>query len=128
MGAVHFSRYEFVPVAQDIAETIRPGIAAIFLDVPYPTPKKTLLQDAPRVSSGAGESPWSLAWKLYNSIVDYEQDIRPTSLFDVVCNANDILDPNAPIPTNAPLLLPRLDVIQSSVRIAPPFYQANTIT
>jgi hypothetical protein len=114
MPAVRLSRYEFANVFKDEK-------GRLFLDVPDPTSKDVLLRGASRRAARAVDTLWSLAWAEYQALLDREQDIRPTSFFDVVGLANDIVDPVAPIADGKVVLLPSAEVILGDVRIPPPF-------
>lgn len=113
MPLVRFSRYEFCDVHTD-------DKGRIFLDVVPPVPKNILLRGAARRTVQDGDTLWSLAWLGYQHILDREQDIRPTSLFDVVADANDVVDPLAPLPVGTIFFLPTLETVYGDVRVPPP--------
>lgn len=121
MPATRGSRYEYVAVYQDPQ-------GRLYTDVPTPMDKTVLLRDASRYIAKAGDTPWSIAWKFYKATLDREQDFRPTSFFDVICQANDILDPFARIVEGKIILVPRLEVIQGEIRVPPPFFSRNVVT
>ncbi len=121
MPVVRRTRNEFAPVEQDEQ-------GRTFLDVPDPPNKADLCRGAHRYRAGDGETVFSVAWKFYRETLNREQDFRPTSLFDAIALANDIVNINEPLPVNKTLFIPTLDAIFSSLRIPPVFYRRNTVT
>lgn len=120
MAAVRVSRYEF-------ASPYRDEQGRIFLDVPDPLPKSVLLRGASRRVVVESDTLWSIAWAAYESLLDREQDIRPTSFFDVVGDANDIVDPTALLPAGATFFVPSIEVLLGDVRVPPPFSGTNRL-
>lgn len=118
MGVVRLSRYEFADVHQDAQ-------GHVFLDVVPPVPKSVILRGAAQKVLRDGDTLWSLAWLAYQQILDREQDIRPTSFFDVIADANDVVNPIAPLstylqPKQSVFFLPTLEVLLGDVRVPPP--------
>ncbi len=115
MPAVRLSRYEFAPVETDECDRI-------FLDVPPPPTKEVLLRNPDRVVVGEGDTVFTIAWRVYTDLLDREQDIRPTSFYDVICHANDIVDPTEPLEIGRILFIPSIQTIVGDVRVPPPFF------
>jgi hypothetical protein len=117
-----------VPVSLDrdeFANVNKDDQGRLFLDVPDPTPKAVLLRGATRRVASQGDTLWSLAWVAYQSLLDPEKDIRPTSFFDAIAEANDIVDPLAELPFGKVVFLPSVEVLLGEFR-APPAYLPTT--
>lgn len=115
--AVSLDRDEFANVFKD-------ELGRTFLDVPDPVPKAVLLRGASRRVSQGGDTLWSLAWAAYQALLDPEKDIRPTSFFDAIAEANDVVNPLAPLPAGV-IFLPSIEVVLGELR-APPAYLPST--
>lgn len=109
---VRLSRYEF-------ANTFVDEKGRKYLDVPDPISKAILRRGASLRTVQESDTLWSLAWLAYEPLLDTEQDIRPTSFFDVIGDANDIVNPLAPLPTKSTFYLPTIEVLQGDVRVRP---------
>lgn len=120
MPVVRISRYEFATPHQD--EQGRK-----FLDVPDP-PIKKIRRDDTRVVVGTGDTLFTLAWRAYKSMLNREQDIRPTSFFDVIAQMSDVVDAAAPLPEGKEMRVPSVRAIQEEIRVPPPFFRRNTVT
>lgn len=115
--AVSLDRDEFANVFKD-------ELGRLFLDVPDPTPKAVLLRGASRRVSTGGDTLWGLAWAGYQALLDVEQDIRPTSFYDAIAEANDVVDPLAPLPAGV-IFVPSIEVVLGELR-TPPSYLPTT--
>jgi hypothetical protein len=93
----------------------------LFLDVPDPLPKAILLRGATRKVATRGDTLWSLAWIAYQALLDPEKDIRPTSFFDAIAEANDVVDPLAELPYGKVVFLPSIEVVLGELRAPPAF-------
>lgn len=121
MPPCRLSRYEYAPVELDADG--RP-----FLDVPVPVPKSILLRGAARVVVGEGDTLWTIAWRYYKDLLDRSQDVRPTSFFDVIGQANDVVDAFAPLELGRTFFVPSVEVLLGEVRVPPTFYRRSSIT
>lgn len=121
MPPVRLTRNEFAPIEQD-------EDGNTFVDVPVPVSKSALLRGAQAVTVVEGDTLWSIAWAAYQKLQDPEQDLRPTSFYDVIAEANDIVDVLAPLKVGSTIFVPTPEVIFGEVRVPPPFYRRNTVT
>lgn len=121
MPVVRGTRNEFAPVEQD-------EDGRYYLDVPELPARSALLKGAGLYKPAEGETPFSVAWRFYRETLDRETDFRPTSLFDAICIANDIVNPMETLATGRPLFIPTLEAIFTVLRVRPLFRQRNTIT
>lgn len=120
MPVVRFSRYEFANVHQD-------ECGRTFIDVPDPLPKRIRRDDA-RIQVGLGDTLHTLAWRAYEAVKDEEQDIRPTSLFDVIAQNNDVVDADQPLSPGTIVRIPSVRAVLEEIRVSPPFFARNRVT
>lgn len=120
MPAVRLSRYAFANAFVD-------ELGRVFLDVPDPISKGVLCRGASRRTVLESDTLWTIAWAAYESLLDREQDIRPTGFFDVIGDANDVVDPIAPLPAGRTFFVPTIEVLLGDVRVRPPFSAANRV-
>ena len=120
VAAVRVSRYEFAPVRVD-------ECGRKYLELPDPLPKKIRRDDVSRVV-GTGDSVHSLAALAYESLRDREEDIRPESFFDVIAEANDLIDVTEKLVNGTRIRIPSARAIQEEIRVAPRFFRRNTVT
>lgn len=114
MPPLRLSRYEFASVEKD--ECGRP-----FLDFPEPIRIRSRRDDG-RPLVGEGESLFTLAWKAYRSMLNYEQDVRPSGFFWVIGEANTILDAAAPLKTGVRFRVPSVETLDTEILVPPPFF------
>lgn len=120
MPAPKLSRYEFSPVEQDSA-------GRFYLGVPDPKPKGVLVRGASPHKVVASDTLHSLAWVAYQDLLNPEQDVRPTSFFDVIGRANSVVDPTQPLPVGSIFQIPTVEVLLGDDRVPPAFSGANRV-
>lgn len=118
MPAVRFSRYEFAEPHED-------ECGRTFLDVPDPLPKRVRPDDV-RVVVGLGDTLHTLAWRRFEAIKSEEEDIRPTSLFDVIAESNDVVDADQPLEPGTVIRIPSIRAVLEEIRVPPPFFRRST--
>ncbi len=124
--AARLSRYEFAPIEVDTC-------GRVFLDVPDPIPRVVRPSDL-RAMPGQGDTLFGVAWKAYRDLLDREQDIRPTSFWDVIAQVNNLIDAR-PILVNGDLTLepgkvlrvPNIENLTSEIRVPPAFFETGTV-
>lgn len=120
MARLRYTRNEYAPAATDPQ-------GRTFLHVGAPLSKQTLLRGARRYVVREGDTLWTIAWAAYREVLDQEQDLRPTSFFDVIATANDIVDPLAPLAEGSIMFIPSIEILFSEVRVPPVFYRRDVV-
>jgi len=123
--ALTLSRYEFAPVEVDACNRT-------FLDVPDPIRRVTRPSDL-RAVAGDTDTLFGFAWRAYEDLNDPEQDIRPTSFWDVIAQINNLIDPlplyddqDLTVPSGTVLRIPDVDALIGEIRVPPPFFQGSS--
>ena len=121
MPATRLSRYEFAAVEVD-------SCGRTFLDVPDPISRSVRSSDL-RGISGETDTLFGFAWKAYRDLLDREQDIRPTSFWDVIAQMNNLIDAvpvyeegRLTLVPGTDLRVPSIEVLLGEIRVPPPFY------
>jgi len=109
--ATRLSRYEFAPVHED-------EDGRTFFDVPDPL-RRIVRKDDARVIVAAGDTVHRIAWRAYRVMIDPEQDIRPTSFFDVVAQMNDVVDVTEPLEPDKIIRVPSIQALVGEIRASP---------
>lgn len=124
MPAVRLSRYEFAPVEVD-------SNGRTYLDVPDPISRKVRSDDR-RGVAGQADTLFGFAWKGYRQLLDPEQDIRPTSFWDVIAQVNNLIDAipvledgEITLEPGLVLRVPSTEVLLGEIRVPPPFYEGS---
>jgi len=119
MPATQLSRYEFAPVETD-------DDGNVFLDVPDPI-KKVVRADDLRTVVTEGDTLHTLAWRAYKALKDTEKDIRPTAFFDVIAQANDIVDAVEKLENGSRLRIPSAATVIGEIRTPPAFFSRSRV-
>ena len=111
MPGLRWTRYEF-------ATPYRDEDGRLFLDVPDPVKVESRSDDG-RVQVASGDTLWTIAWRAYRSLLDPEQDVRPSGFWWVIAEANGIVDPTDDLVPGTWLVVPSVEALVGEILTGP---------